>query len=277
MLALVLLLLVTVRASGPAFVACLNQTRVMEMLASDAATPIHVNSVDTVKACSAACATDKFTYSLVSNIDPTCLCTSILDGITSEDIVTGWMNGACHPGDYTLSIATTNWLFMGCQPPPGTERMSPNDCLASCEQGWAALRPLPPPKGGWACHCAPTARLAGFNCSAEAGPWYTHRVPSARTLRIQRAQVVPGLCPAPLTACSVKDTDGWECIDTRGELESCGGCVHGVYGLPSSENGEECSTLRGVARGGAHCVNGHCEITACRFGFTLRLNGCIPW
>jgi hypothetical protein len=38
-------------------------------------------------------------------------------------------------------------------------------------------------------------------------------------------------CPAPLTACAIPGhAEGFECIDTTAELESCGGCTAGVFG-----------------------------------------------
>ncbi|KAL1405633.1 hypothetical protein Q8F55_009272 [Vanrija albida] len=49
-------------------------------------------------------------------------------------------------------------------------------------------------------------------------------------------------CPSGLIACRVAEgSDGYECLDTTSELESCGGCRFGEYGL---KNG----TTRGTKR-----------------------------
>ncbi|WOO82762.1 uncharacterized protein LOC62_04G006247 [Vanrija pseudolonga] len=49
-----------------------------------------------------------------------------------------------------------------------------------------------------------------------------------------RGQHHLALCPRPTLACAVPGTDGYECVDTSLELESCGGCVHGEYGVAAN-------------------------------------------
>jgi hypothetical protein len=48
-------------------------------------------------------------------------------------------------------------------------------------------------------------------------------------------------CPAGRTACSISydRADGYECIDTDTELESCGGCRFGNYAYDTDVVGEE--------------------------------------
>ncbi|KAL1409142.1 hypothetical protein Q8F55_005971 [Vanrija albida] len=42
-------------------------------------------------------------------------------------------------------------------------------------------------------------------------------------------------CPAGVQACSVfPGADGYECLDTQSELESCGGCRFGVHGAANT-------------------------------------------
>lgn len=49
-----------------------------------------------------------------------------------------------------------------------------------------------------------------------------------------RGQHHLALCPRPTLACNVPGTDAYECINTSQELESCGGCLHGEYGLAAN-------------------------------------------
>lgn len=46
----------------------------------------------------------------------------------------------------------------------------------------------------------------------------------------------PALCPLFLTACHIEDNEGYECLDTRSELESCGGCRY-AYAEHFAKNG----------------------------------------
>lgn len=86
-----------------------------------------------------------------------------------------------------------------------------------------------------------------------------------------------GDCPRGFTACTVSGNDyGFECVDTRTELEACGGCVNGYYNADGDKAvGIDCATLHGVALGGASCVRGQCKVTTCRHGFHLKGSKCV--
>ncbi|KAL7424882.1 hypothetical protein Q5752_000568 [Cryptotrichosporon argae] len=84
-------------------------------------------------------------------------------------------------------------------------------------------------------------------------------------------------CPAPATACIVgDDAASFECLDTRTELEACGGCTAGTYGDATAPVGVDCTTLPGVATDAVTCQAGQCVAYACRSGWALAANGtCI--
>lgn len=53
------------------------------------------------------------------------------------------------------------------------------------------------------------------------------------------------------TACPIsKSSKGWECLDTRSALDSCGGCL--------SAGGINCLNIPGVM--GVGCVDSTCEV-----------------
>lgn len=60
-------------------------------------------------------------------------------------------------------------------------------------------------------------------------------------------------CEKGLTECQVGvlPSDGFECIDAKTDLESCGGCTF-------SGEGQDCGSIPGVE--GVSCQSGHCVI-----------------
>lgn len=46
-------------------------------------------------------------------------------------------------------------------------------------------------------------------------------------------------CPNGLTGCAIPNSKYYECINTDAELESCGGCTHGLYGNTTQVSGVE--------------------------------------
>ncbi|OWT39848.1 hypothetical protein C362_02343 [Cryptococcus neoformans Bt1] len=108
-----------------------------------------------------------------------------------------------------------------------------------------------------------------------------------------------GLCPTPLTACSVagnssiyevnvffldltyhaddsKDKIKYahkrylQCLDLNVDLNSCGGCVNGVFGSTRrADSAVDCTSLPGVASNAATCLYGQCRAFRCNNGYTL--------
>ncbi|WVF68043.1 hypothetical protein IAT40_002805 [Kwoniella sp. CBS 6097] len=86
-------------------------------------------------------------------------------------------------------------------------------------------------------------------------------------------------CPPGLVSCRVgNDQNAFECVDTQSDLESCGGCTGGLYGVVSGNAtriGQDCNSLTGVAMGGVTCTRGRCEVSACKYGHALINNECV--
>ncbi|KAL1409291.1 hypothetical protein Q8F55_003270 [Vanrija albida] len=66
-------------------------------------------------------------------------------------------------------------------------------------------------------------------------------------------------CPGTLSACRASDSsEGYECLDTRSELESCGGCVNGYYDNSTHASGFNCDLLSTHSQQYS-CVDGTCQ------------------
>ncbi|WVO18976.1 uncharacterized protein IAS62_000251 [Cryptococcus decagattii] len=80
-----------------------------------------------------------------------------------------------------------------------------------------------------------------------------------------------GLCPTPLTACSVAgNTSIYECLDLNVDMSSCGGCVNGIFGsIKRANSAVDCTSLPGVALNAATCLHGQCRAFRCDSGYTL--------
>ncbi|WVQ85072.1 hypothetical protein IAT38_007236 [Cryptococcus sp. DSM 104549] len=99
------------------------------------------------------------------------------------------------------------------------------------------------------------------------------RSKSMEKLRLVR-ETVESLCPSPLTACAVAgDATSYECLDTTVELDSCGGCVNGVFGSGSTAvSGTDCTSLTGVASNAVACWQSKCRAFRCADGYKLAGN-----
>ncbi|KAH9458401.1 hypothetical protein Pst134EB_010703 [Puccinia striiformis f. sp. tritici] len=77
-------------------------------------------------------------------------------------------------------------------------------------------------------------------------------------------------CPSGLTACPISLTasftpsTGFECLDIKQEITSCGGCA-------TLNKGVDCSTIDGAALTG--CSDGVCKIFSCKQGYTYSQSG----
>ncbi|KWU42149.1 hypothetical protein RHOSPDRAFT_27179 [Rhodotorula sp. JG-1b] len=80
--------------------------------------------------------------------------------------------------------------------------------------------------------------------------------PSKRARARRKLDLVDERCPRSLTACTIGGGKGYECIDTRTDLEQCGACA--------DMGGVDCTQIPGVAS--VACFEGSCEIWACEVG-----------
>ncbi|WWD01611.1 hypothetical protein V866_008556 [Kwoniella sp. B9012] len=90
------------------------------------------------------------------------------------------------------------------------------------------------------------------------------------------------LCPDGKRACNVMDSEGlsYECIHTDTELESCGGCLHGEFGIHRNDiegypSGVDCTTLPGTSPSGVTCMAGRCTASICVTNYRLVNELCV--
>ncbi|KAI9634614.1 uncharacterized protein MKK02DRAFT_27798 [Dioszegia hungarica] len=114
--------------------------------------------------------------------------------------------------------------------------------------------------------------------------YYTHSAIAAasqlarRNVRLARRKVEgPNYCPGSLSACNVEGVEGsYECLDTKSELESCGGCIYGIYGNATAVSlGQDCTKMKGARPRSATCTRGRCVAMACQKGFRLIRGECL--
>ncbi|WVW82317.1 hypothetical protein I302_104323 [Kwoniella bestiolae CBS 10118] len=150
---------------------------------------------------------------------------------------------ACNPG-YVLTGGTT------CCPPGST--LSPTgQCLTP-----------------------PTCSSTEILCNNACYPRSSYTCPSGLPVQIQSKRSES--CPVGMEKCSVGALGGgqWECVDTKSDIESCGGCM---YPTPTELNplalstGTDCTSLPGT--NGVSCIQGQCQIQSCAKGFKLANNG----
>ncbi|KZT73285.1 hypothetical protein DAEQUDRAFT_662375 [Daedalea quercina L-15889] len=88
------------------------------------------------------------------------------------------------------------------------------------------------------------------------------------------ADLSPILCPLSMNVCPISETvpttleewveHGYECVDVREDLNSCGGCG-------SVDVQYDCTAIPNAL--GISCEVGACRVHSCKPGFTLALDG----
>lgn len=118
--------------------------------------------------------------------------------------------------------------------------------------------------------CPPSHFVCNGQCVSSPCP-----SASARSSRFIKRKF---LCPGGQTACTVpgRGATSWECIDTKSDLESCGGCVLSAFNPPGQQQGRDCTDIPGVFD--VSCVEGHCIVDRCMPGFEVSSDGslCLP-
>ncbi|OCF55453.1 hypothetical protein L486_06936 [Kwoniella mangroviensis CBS 10435] len=124
------------------------------------------------------------------------------------------------------------------------------------------------------CITPPTCTTNEILCNNQCYPKSSYTCPSGLPVMIQSKR--SETCPVGMEKCSIGTLglNQWECIDTKSDIESCGGCM---YPTPSETNplaistGTDCTSLPGT--NGVSCVKGQCQIQSCLKGFKLSNNG----
>lgn len=176
---------------------------------------------------------------------------------------------------------------------PSSTPLYLNMCYRNCKKYKYAIFQ---PRGAgflgvnYKCQCAnyPPVTSGGTVCGrnnyyiqehtpGEAASGLARRELKERAVRAQAALDANPYCPTGLSPCQISPdaADGYECLRTESELESCGGCVYGTYGqVNSTGTGTDCTTLAGVDAAGVTCKLGACQVSRCRRGFRLSSGVC---
>jgi len=165
-------------------------------------------------------------------------------------------------------------------------------CMKECAannnaQFWvfAVFYPSGAPVAGTNCYCSTSTSYTPVTCGVNTAYNYNLERLATVSWKVKRQaderekKKSLGLCPYPMSACAIgPGEDGFECLDTSKELESCGGCRHGALAINETApaTGLDCSALPGVAAGAVSCVDSKCKVYACRPGYTLIKGYCVP-
>ncbi|WVW86454.1 hypothetical protein I302_108502 [Kwoniella bestiolae CBS 10118] len=277
-------------AGNPAFVGCVDD----QYFPDDS---FDVGSFDDPISCAQFCfgVPEQFRYStwtLVPQDINRCYCSNTFPA--SGEIQPGTdADGGCDANTQSyIHITSSTFNLVGCRSTQSSSFevivSSPQQCLASCmNTGYSFLSPQ---SDGYHCSCGEIADLGpqSVNCGPEVWSSFEHtsgdfvaNAPSGfvkrQKIRQRRleSQNLYEFCPAGLRACSVPgDERAFECLSVDSELESCGGCMYGDYGVGARTDtlGVDCTSLPGVAMGAVTCSSGLCTAFACEEGFELSLN-----
>lgn len=161
---------------------------------------------------------------------------------------------------------------------PSPARNPPSNSGKTCPSNWAwsdnAVNGIANgcvPKQPWVTtqtpHC--TGKNEGWSWSKWACVKTT--VPPPQPTHHKRKNTpLPSKCAVGYTACPVATEDGlnngFECLDTSAELESCGGCA-------SIGEGQDCTAIPGAWN--IACNRGKCEVSSCAPGWTMSHGRCV--
>jgi len=291
---------------------CVNVATVLGLFANlNAGTTVGLRTPTTQEACADACQTANRPFAYYFELPlslstvlgtASCVCSNrepalsaLVGATTAVSAAAG--AGICGQLNAQAIRVTTNFNLRACaaadaftSTSPGTTTTagSVGDCLTRCSASvYAIVNTL-----AGTCTCASNAQLnnnavlgacatAGNNNAIYLNTGAAQPSGGLRKRSFERQKTL-GLCPTGLQACLVGDdsavgVDAFECLDTRAELESCGGCTNGYADITTGANsvGVDCSSLPGVALGGATCTLGKCEIFACKKGHNFVNGRCL--
>ncbi|WRT65651.1 uncharacterized protein IL334_002596 [Kwoniella shivajii] len=289
--------------NGYAFVGCVDASSLSQFSFGEVATD--GSDVGTTQdSCLAYCQAQSYTTGAYRNPDDPqdpgyCYCTSTDPPVSVYDLERGADSaGNCVTGNTQLFDVQTDFAFTGCYSyrPASSVFIDYNlgieGCINACSSYVFALPQIYSAGSGrgQACYCASDSATTDMTCDVNTYYAYDHNVPivpsnqinrrafNMKKLAARRLSREQPYCPQDTTACRVPTSNGdsYECLDINSELESCGGCMSGIYGSSNTTaSGTDCSTLSGAAFGAATCFKGSCQIWACEEGFVLEANQCV--
>ncbi|KAL1413081.1 hypothetical protein Q8F55_000830 [Vanrija albida] len=203
--------------------------------------------------------------------------------------------GGCPVGEFDIQyLPATPYTFTGCFSSaaitPGTSTSITDDasCFTSCAAGGYKYMVLTSAFGSdnYQCQCSNTV-TPGSAQTCQVGSVQVYQSSTASAASRRRRDLLaaqakarnPTLCPPFHSACTIPGSENvYECVDTRYELESCGGCVTPTFGDHTgvARIGIDCTSLPGAAFGGVSCIQGRCHIGRCDAGYVLTQGECIP-
>lgn len=238
-------------------------------------------------------------------------CYASNNGAAHNKYLTGFPT-ACPLTGYTTYATGTPYNWLKCPSSvvwdkreefapdvPGYDFNSGAECLAHCAaKGTQYVITMPGdmnvPEPKLRCFCAKyhpvvvhaTCTTGGFfmydgTSSIKPTPsGFKRRAEAAARLIEEEYFVANPVCPSQKQGCfvSANPDDGYECIDTQEELESCGGCRHGIYsptGLTAKVVGVNCLRIKGVDPLAVSCVDGQCQVGACARGYSHVNGECV--
>ncbi|WOO86358.1 uncharacterized protein LOC62_08G009837 [Vanrija pseudolonga] len=143
---------------------------------------------------------------------------------------------------------------------------TPVDCYIQCATSTYAYVYANIAFNQWNCFCSNSYLVPGGTsfqgCQQGSVFVFAHSLQAAASGFARRKRVLAdpnAYCPGALSACKVANSsEGYECLDTRSELESCGGCVNGYFDNSTQPLGLNCDTLSTHDQQYT-CVEGQCQ------------------
>ncbi|EPQ51225.1 hypothetical protein GLOTRDRAFT_22182, partial [Gloeophyllum trabeum ATCC 11539] len=137
-------------------------------------------------------------------------------------------------------------------------------CRFECQDGYTAFTP-----SGSSSPTSCTCAAPNTECNGKCGLF-----PNGCGSQAAHKKRTTPKCDADKRLCGVpggSNGKGWECVDTKSDLESCGGCM---VPSPFSLNvtmGVDCSAIPNVSY--VSCNVGKCQVKSCNDGFVPSPTG----
>ncbi|KAF9652487.1 hypothetical protein BDM02DRAFT_3075260, partial [Thelephora ganbajun] len=190
-----------------------------------------------------------------------CLCLSVLPGFLdshpmARKVIDGI--GRDRARDYFAGLIRSQKDKQECHYPrharPFCSIQRP--CDFTCEKGYAPSPSTNPTE----CIC----HSPYSECNGVCG-YFPHGCSSQGFSKDRRDQPT---CPAGKTMCGVPNGgEGHDCVDTKIDVESCGGCTVASPFGNNVADGKNCKAIPNVE--GVSCHQGTCKILSCKNGFKV--------